>query len=487
MKKSYQIIVFCTSLYLFSSCSQQIIPDRNIFLKDGEPVPTVKLHKYKSAQERPNQNPDLAVALAISGGGSRASNFGVGIMLGLEQIVQANGNNVLQEIDYLSTVSGGGFAGGAYISSLFEQHYDKKDEEYRLKKCLDECIKADLEHSFMGAILRNYLNPTLWITFADDGDALERTVNNTVLGYKRRKHDPALRHTPQRSILLRDLFVAKEDTSREVLFPMMFANGAIMDKMVIFPFSPDILETYKINGVTHQLKKLYPIDPYDVPLSVGIKASGSFPVLISNTTLLSDYDEKYRYLHVVDGGLADNYGYETALDILRQDKVANKKVMIIIDANNEGMTKTFSKTQSGRNMFKVYASLPYSGLSAKSATLKPEVFTESSVADVYPIFMSFNVLIDNNDALPPEKIEVKKEQKRLIEEMENNMDNLSKEDMQILYELLTNIGTKYTITRNEQDLLLLAGQKIVLMQTDKILEALKGVEPEAPEGVIEKQ
>ena len=486
MKKTYQIFSLFATLYLLTACSSHIIPDRDIFLKDGEPAPTVRLHKYKSVQERANQNPDLAVALAISGGGSRASNFGVGIMLGLEQIIQENGNNALQEIDYLSTVSGGGFAGGAYISSLFEHHYDKKGEKYQLNECLNECIKEDLEHSFMGAILRNYLNPTLWFTFADDGDALEKTINNTVLGYNRRRRKASLKHTPQRSILLRDVFVSKRDTSREVLFPMMFANGAIMDKMVIFPFSPDILHKYQINGVTHQLKKIKPIDPYDVPLSVGIKASGSFPVLISNTTLESRYNEKYKYLHVVDGGLADNYGYETALDVLRQDKVAKKKIMLIIDANNEGMTKTFSKTQSGRNMFKVFASLPYSGLSAKSATLKPEVFTESSVAEVYPVFLSFNVLIENNDVLPPEKIDPKKEQKRLIEKMEQDMDNISKADMQILYELLTNVDTKYTITHSEQDLLLLAGQKIALMQKDKILDALRGGKSEGVQEIEKK-
>ncbi|MEZ4885474.1 MAG: patatin-like phospholipase family protein [Chitinophagales bacterium] len=481
MKKYYQIISLIVNIYLFSACSSQIVPDRDIFIKDGETAPTIKLHKYKSVQERPNQNPNLAVALAISGGGSRASNFGIGVMLGLEQIIQENGNNVLQEIDYLSTVSGGGFAGGAYINSLFEHYYTKNDKKYELNQYVNQRIKEDLEHSFMGSVLKNYLNPKIWFTFADDGDILERTIDNTVLGYKRHKTNANLREMPQRSITLGDLFVAKTDTSHKVLFPMMFANGAIMGKMAIFPFSPDILHTYQINGVTHRLKKIHPIDPYDVPLSVGIKASGSFPVLISNTTLISRYNPKFKYLHIVDGGLADNYGYQTALDILKQDKVAQKKVMLIIDANNDGMTKTFSKVQSGTNMFKVFATLPYSGLSAKTATLKPEVFAESSVVEVEPIFLSFNVLLDNNEVLPPEKIDVKKEQKRLIYQLTTNMNNISKKDLQILYELLTNVGTKYTITQDEQDLLLLAGQKIVLMQKDNILGVLKGKESEDKE------
>ena len=475
MKKKYQIIAVFASLCLMMSCSPKIVPDREIFLQDGESVPKVNLSYYKSVQERANQNPDLAVALAISGGGSRASNFGVGIMLGLEQIIQENGNNVLQEIDYLSTVSGGGFAGGAYIASLFEHHYSSRNKhDYKLGSHWNRCIKENLQQSFMGAILKNYLNPTLWFTFADDGDALERTVNDHVLGYKRRLHVDSLRDTPQRSILLGDLFVAKEDTSREVLFPMMFANGAVMDKMAIFPFSPDILDTYEIVGCTHRLRKMYLDSPFDMPLSVGIKASGSFPVLISNTTLESRYHPDFRFLHVVDGGLADNYGYETAFDILRQEKNVKQKVLFIIDASNAGMTKTFSKKQSGRNMFKVYATLAYSGLSAKSATAKPEVYTTSSAIEVESIFFSFSGLLDNNNATPPLEIDVKKEQKRLIQELKTNMDGISDLDRQILYELLVNIGTKYTITLEEQELLLLGGQKIVLLQKDLILDVLKG-------------
>lgn len=474
MKKKIKIIAFLACIGIFSACSPQIVPDREIFLQDGESVPTVRLHNYKSVQERPNQNPDLAVALTISGGGSRAANFGIGIMLGLEEIVQENGYNALQEIDFLSTVSGGGFAGGAYINSLFEHHYSKNEKGYELNKYVTKRIKEDLQQSFMGAILKNYLNPTLWFTFADDGDALEKTVNDGVLGYKRRRNYSSLKDTPQRSILLGDVFVAKEDTSREVLFPMMFANGAIMDKMAIFPFSPDILEEYQIVSCTHRLKKIYLDTPFDMPLSIGIKASGSFPVLISNTTLESTFHPDFRFLHVVDGGLADNYGYETALDILRQEKQVKKKVMFIIDASNTGMTKTFSKKQSGRNMFKVYATLPYSGLSAKSATVKPEVFAESSVVEVEPIFFSFNTLLQNNSATPPIKIDVKKEQKRLIYELTTNMDGISDLDKQILYELLVNVGTKYTITEDEQDLLLLGGKKIALLQKELILDIFKG-------------
>ena len=473
MRKQYLFGIFTALIFTLSSCSKKIYPDRTLFLKDGEPVPTVQLQQYKSVQERPAQDKNAAVALAISGGGSRASNLGVGVMLGLEQLFRRNGNNVLQEIDYLSTVSGGGFAGGAYVYSLFEHYYSEEARPYSLQHYVDKNIKKELEHSYMGSILKNYLNPKLWFTFADDGDALEKAIDDHVLGRKRRQSDPLLKDKlPKEGLTLGEMFIAK-DSARQVQFPMMFANGAILDKMVIFPFSPDILQQYQICGCTHRMKKSDPVNPYDVPLSVGIKASGSFPVLISNTTLVSEFDEKRKYLHVVDGGLADNYGYETALDVLSQEDVPTK-VMFIVDANNARMTKTFSKKQRGRNMFKVYAALPYSGLDAKSVTLKPEVYAESSSANVEPIFFGFDVLLKDNYAAPPKYIEVKKAQKRIIRELQTNMHNISDADLQVLYELLINIGTKYTITPEEQDLLLLAGQKIVFMQKEEIMRALGG-------------
>ena len=466
MKKTLFYIIV---LFTISACNKNIHPDRSMFVEDGDLVPSVQLDKYKSVQQRPNQNPDLAVALAISGGGSRASNLGIGVMLGLEQILQQNNNNVLQEVDYLSTVSGGGFAGGAYVRSLFEHHHVRPNEPYRLQNYVDSYIRRDLKHSYMGSILKHYFNPKLWFTFADDGDALEKAVDNVVLGYERRQRQSEM--PARRSMVLRDLFIAQNDTA-EVHFPMMFANGAVMDNMAILPFSPDVLEQYQINGCTHRLKRQQDVACYDIPLSVGIKASGSFPVLISNTTLTSTFHPKRKYLHVVDGGLADNYGYKTALDVLVQDAAASKKVMFIIDANNIRNIRTFSKRQKGRNMFKVYAALPYSGLSARSTALKPEVYRVCEYANVTPFFFGFDALIANNIADPPEKIKVKEEQERLIGLLKADIHNISDEDLQILYELLNAIGTKYTISRNEQELLILGGQKIVFMQKDLILEAL---------------
>ena len=48
------------------------------------------------------------IGLAISGGGVRSATFGLGLLRGLAQ------GRVLERIDYLSTVSGGGFVGAMF-------------------------------------------------------------------------------------------------------------------------------------------------------------------------------------------------------------------------------------------------------------------------------------------------------------------------------------------------------------------------------------
>ena len=78
----------------------------------------LNLTKYKSSHERNTQKNGIAMALAASGGGYRAANI-IGRDVKLEKLHsnQLHGN-LLQQIDYYSTVSGGGFGVGYYFAQL---------------------------------------------------------------------------------------------------------------------------------------------------------------------------------------------------------------------------------------------------------------------------------------------------------------------------------------------------------------------------------
>ncbi|MBL9132478.1 MAG: patatin-like phospholipase family protein [Verrucomicrobiaceae bacterium] len=307
---------------------------------DAEPV--VNLDAYESVQRRPGQRSDIAVAVAISGGGMRAGNFAAGVLKALEsiQVPGAGGSrsNLLREVDYFSTVSGGGMAAGSYMTHLLEyrrQHpedasasgFSFSKREYPGKEGGGRSWREALAQNYQSSLVGSFFNP-LMITQLDRGDILEGRLDEKVLGL----HDG-------KSLTLRDVFVPKGGGAPQV--PYWIANGTVYENGAIFPFTPDILATYQINGYKHRLRSGRLDDPYDMPLAVGLKTSASFPVAIPASTLKSGRDPKNPRLHLLDGGVADNLGIITALRLLRQDKAA-QKVLIVIDAYN-GKTEPYSK------------------------------------------------------------------------------------------------------------------------------------------------
>lgn len=470
------IIAIVFSCILMTGCADKIYPTRKQFIQQVEEFPTPDFSDYKSPQNRPHQNSELGLAMSISGGGTRAANFAMGILLGLEELKFSDDQNALQEIDYLSTVSGGGFPAGAYVSSLFDYYnYGDKSSPYSLRKSYETKIKNDLNRSYLAPMISAFFAaPRLWFSYHDEGDVLERAIDDYVLGYKDRKQ----KHGKKRSILLGDIFIKKEYDDEPVLLPYHVANGTNYENMSIFSFTPDVLEKYMISSYTHRIKKCAAdgslcIDAVDMAYAVGIKASGSFPVAISNTTLESKYWEEKCYLHIFDGGVADNIGYKTAIEILSKDELVNKKVLFIIDADNTGIIKTFSSKQRAAGSLSMLGRLSYSSLDTRHVVLDKELAQVCSLYEIQPLMFSFDILLEGNNAVPPEKLIVKEESERLVRLLKNDRQNISAVDLQILYELCVNVPTKYSITTVEQELLTLTGLKIVDMQKDKILELIR--------------
>lgn len=465
----HTLLLLAGLLMLASACSKAIYPDRSQFIKDGELAPTIDLSYYKSVQLRAGQDSTLALALAISGGGSRAANFGTGVMLGLEAFQSPEASNLLREVDYLSTVSGGGFAGGGYISALFDHQRQWPGTPFSFEQAVEKRVASALAYSYAAPLIRANFNPLLWFSHVDDGDALERAIDDQVLGYKNRKRQLGRSAS---SIRLGDLFIPAGSPA-PVLFPMHITNSSTVSTMNIFPFTPDILARYQIDGYTHRMRKqgVSPDSTFHIPLSVGIKSSGSFPVLISNTTLSSAYSSDRPFLHLFDGAMTDNTGYYTALQVLKQE-AARRKVIFVVDADAAGNRYTFSAKEGALFSLGVAVRLPSSGLDARRATLRRDIADACGPFQICPVFFSFNALIEGNEAPLPEKIDVAQEQARLIGLLRAG-GPLTDGDEQILYDLLTHIGTKYTITEPEQELLLLSGKYVVYLQRAAIRSALR--------------
>ncbi len=316
--------------------------------------PVVQLTNYAHAQLRPGQNSNVLVVAAISGGGHRAANFAAGVFQALESVPVGGARfNLLREIDYFSTVSGGGFAAGAYLSTLHDHLANGGSHRtYSFAEVLEgrsalvhTNLKRNLELGYHNRLMRG-LYSIGSLSDLDRGDYLELRLDQKILGQEARKGGGSLR--------LRDVFVPKqEEGSRIPMVPYWFPNATVYENGAIFPFAPDILQKYGIIGYTHALKQHALTDPYDLPLAVGMKASASFPAAIPATTLTSTIDApRNPFVHLFDGGMSDNLGMITGIRLLMADPCPHK-VLLVIDTF-PGTTEPFSKRGGSPGIAQIY-------------------------------------------------------------------------------------------------------------------------------------
>lgn len=331
-------------------------------------LPLFRLHAFRSVQDRPGQDPDLALVVAISGGGHRAANFGLGVLLGLEQtLVESPGGetarrgDALDEVDYFTTVSGGAFAAGVYLSSL-RDHLDRGGAagDYELAREMGELeepahdpeIRRALREGF-GAVLLKGTMALSPLRVLDRGDFIEERIDRFLLGarFRERSGEPPARATTRtapgaaHSFQLGDVFVPVGD-ERVPRLPYWFVHATVYRNGAPLTFTPSELLEYGIVQYTHgrrivSLRTGHGVKPgttreqfvQDMPFAMAIKASSSFPGAIPATTLRSDRDEAYPFVHVLDGGIVDNLGLINAMRILTQES-APRRVLIIVDAYN---------------------------------------------------------------------------------------------------------------------------------------------------------
>ena len=383
---------------------------------------------------------------------------------------------MFHEVDYLSTVSGGGFAAAAYIETLiYHLNHGGTHRDYSLKTWLEEpqkvgIIDSDdyltrhLERGYETSLYWGFLNPKTWFSNIDRGDFLEKKIDSRILGYNKRG----------RSLLLNDVFrdSQKAECDGEVcnkMVPYWVANATIFQNGAIFQFIPNILEYYGIIEYTHRAKiEALGEDKGKIPLAVGVKASASFPVAFPATTLKckpkSDAaNDNGAFIHLLDGGLADNLGVLTAIDILRSDP-SLRKVLLVIDAYKDN-PQPFSHKEGSPTGVEVALRIMGIGLDSNHTRIEDQVIKLCREGGIKPVFLSFKSLKKDD-----EKEIVKKVRRAKTEAAQNEADFLKATN--ILYENARDVDTSFNITKDEQALLFQAGKTVVAKEMPNIIEAI---------------
>ncbi|MEQ9052095.1 MAG: hypothetical protein RLP11_17405, partial [Marinoscillum sp.] len=145
-----------------------------------------------------------------------------------------------------------------------------------------------------------------------------------------------------------DLFIPA-GSDKPPLFPILVTNGTIYNNLERLPFMPHIIEDLQI---TRSLMPEQPLSSdntvsngYNLPLTYAITASSAFPGILPQVKF-GIKESANKVIRVIDGGVVDNLGYTTLIELLKEDKNPNpNKRALIIDCSAAGQSDRFSNNE----------------------------------------------------------------------------------------------------------------------------------------------
>ncbi len=256
----------------------------------------------------PKNSESLFVILTFSGGGTRAAALSYGVMEKLRDtkvVVNGQERRLLDEVDVISSISGGSFTAayyGVYRERLFQ------DFESRF-------LKRKVQRGLILGVLSPWNWPRLWTPGFDRIDLAAKYYDKHVFDNK--------------------TFAALQEQNRA---PLILLNATDVSRTSRFEFTQDEFD-------------LFCSDLSKYPIARAVAASSAFPIALSPITIkayprdcgyqkpewlslaleerqkgsrrfydaqITDayLDPKLRYVHLLDGGLADNIGLRGPLQSL---------------------------------------------------------------------------------------------------------------------------------------------------------------------------
>lgn len=374
------------------------------------------------------QNDTNFIGMAISGGGSRSAVFSAAVFFELQRY------GILQQVDVMSSVSGGSLTAAYYTLSC-----DQSDNPQKCPPTVEgpprfiwepEEVFLNLEKNFIGRWVSNWFWPDnilrYWFTYYDRTDVMVETFSDNLFDNSRlggegfRFHDL----NPQRPFLI-----------------LNATNNTRSDNMELeFTFTDKYFSEIKSNLAQY-------------PIANAVMASSAFPAAFNYNTLRNySFDEK-RYVHLFDGGTSDNLGLSALEDVISQIDIISKRqrnkkiklLVILIDAYRPTKGKS-SRDPDPRSVF--------------------DFILDTNFIDAYDTLMAemrtgkINEMIgilNNGDSRSGKLMHVE-------------FDDL-KEIKPDIYEVAKNIDTSFNIESNEANCLKEAARILVESEMEKLRES----------------
>ena len=243
------------------------------------------------------------LALSISGGGSRAANFGAAVMLELKQ------RKLLEQVDVISGVSGG---------TLPAVYYGLRD---RAGDFTEPALRKALGYDFQGSWIRRWFLPQnifrYWFSDFTRSDVMVQVFNNELY------HDATFADLQSH--------------------PKILLNSTVHNDHTRFTFTDDRFERLRSVLASYHVAN-------------AVNASSAFPGAFQDVTL-QWYMTPPQYLHLYDGGPIDNLGVQAITEYINRNILGkslklvfpNGCLIIIIDATPASEHQELNTGQSSRS------------------------------------------------------------------------------------------------------------------------------------------
>jgi hypothetical protein len=293
---------------------------------------------------RPIAPRDTLVGVALSGGGSRAALFGASGLEALARLPAPGGGSVLEQVRYLSSVSGGSVAASYFATrkppretAVLTPGGELTGEYQAFFARYREAVAQDFE----SALIWRQITRFRWLNSALAARSLfevldERLIGGITFGQLRERE---LSSDSPRLIVNTTLYnngrrltfsTLPSEVWQYDFFESLQASLARQGKPGEIP--PALRERWRT--LTPMTPLDLGVDPCVVPLAAAVAGSASFPPLVGPITFrVGDEDV---YWHTGDGGLYENQGIESLLFVFLkqlQEGQARRALIIAFDSS----------------------------------------------------------------------------------------------------------------------------------------------------------
>jgi len=345
---------FLLIIFLIQGCTAHYPVNEELATVDFDS----SLRFTSAAEHAGGRSDELTIGLAFSGGGTRASALSYGVLEALrDDNININGKErrVLDEVDVISSVSGGSFTAAYY--GLFGDRIFEDFEEKFLNVNVQGHLKGDL------------FKPWVWMTIGSPyygRSELAADYYDEILFENKTYADIEARGGPLIQINASEFTLGMQFSFTQNQFDILCSD------LSAFPVSRAVAASSAVPGLFSDVT----INNYAGSCGYQMPAWGKIALNDPDTTSRRYYlarkykqyldSEKLPYIHLFDGGLTDNLGIQpfqrhmsftedawTFLKLMHRENT-NKVLFIVVNAQ-PGQMRKYSLVGSNIPLFDTIA------------------------------------------------------------------------------------------------------------------------------------